>query len=298
MSSSASKLKKEALYGLKEGRSVLRKARKKLTLDELQPLVEVLEKLDDARKGNHVEGMEQSIADLDHLLRNDFAAFVKSPTREWVESLVVAVLIALFLRTFVLEAFKIPSSSMVPTLLVGDYIFVNKLSYGIRIPLANRWVTSWDLPEHGDVIVFVYPNDPDKDYIKRVIGVPGDEIEVRGHTVRVNGQVVNTSDGKSHHLGHDQEDMPGILYDQIWGTHNYQVFYSSPDVVSPLFPIKQYKVEENHLFVMGDNRDNSSDSRVWGQVPMDNVKGKALVVWWSSGPKDGMRLGRIGHLID
>ncbi len=298
MSSSVSKLKKEALYGLKEGRRILRKARKKLTLDQLQPLVEVLENLDDARRSDHREGLEEGIAELDRLLQGDFSAYVKSPTREWVESLVVAVLIALFLRTFVLEAFKIPSSSMVPTLLVGDYIFVNKLSYGIRIPLVNRWVTSWDLPEHGDVIVFVYPNDPDKDYIKRVIGVPGDEIEVRGHTVRVNGEVVTTSDGQSHNLSHDQEDMPGILYKQVWGEHAYEVFYSSPDVVSPLFPIKRYKVEENHLFVMGDNRDNSSDSRVWGQVPMDNVKGKALVVWWSSGPQDGMRIGRIGHLID
>ena len=181
----------------------------------------------------------------------------KSVVREYAEAAVIAVILALLIRTFVVQAFKIPSGSMEPTLLVGDHILVNKFLYGVKIPFIRNTIIPISKPQRDDVIVFIYPHDTSKDYIKRVIGLPGDRIEIFDRKINING----------------------TLYDDKHGVYSEVRNGASPNIVK-----KRYRpviVPENHLFVMGDNRDHSSDSRVWGFVPLKSVKGKAFIIYWS-----------------
>lgn len=181
----------------------------------------------------------------------------KSKFREYTEAIVLAIILALFIRAFVVQAFKIPSGSMIPTLLVGDHILVNKFIYGLKVPFYSKKIFPFEDPKRGDVIVFIYPEDPSKDFIKRVIGVGGDTIEIRNKKVLINGQ--------------EYED-PHAYYS------NYSLaFAGGCPYCGPL------KVPQNHLFVLGDNRDNSKDSRYWGFVPLESVRGKAFMIYWSNG---------------
>jgi signal peptidase I len=199
----------------------------------------------------------------------------KSSFREYVEAIGMALLLALFIRTFFIQAFKIPSGSMIPTLLIGDHILVNKLSYGLRIPFWEKYLVEFKKPQRGDVIVFVFPEDRSKDFIKRVIGVAGDTVEVRGKRVYINGQRVE--DPHAHYEIEDgQAGLPTMRDD--YGPR---------------------QVPENHVFVMGDNRDKSYDSRFWGFVNLDDVRGKSLLIYWSwDGSDRWVRWERIGKLID
>lgn len=229
----------------------------------------------------------------------------KGLVREYVEAIFVAVGVALLLRAFVIEAFKIPSPSMVPTLRIGDHIFVNKFKYGFMIPLTNIKIFQWNAPQRGDVIVFRFPEDLSKDYIKRVIGIPGDEIEIRDDIIYINGKP------NPRKLSEDSKvlnSIPGSyeyeLYEEKDGEADHLVLYRPNWPMLDRFgPIK---VPENSLFVMGDNRDNSSDSRLWRTtnfVPMNYVKGKALIIWLSLnsedrfGPFPSIRWDRFGKLI-
>jgi signal peptidase I len=201
------------------------------------------------------------------------ATKTKSTVREYAEAIAVAILLALFIRTFIVQAFKIPSGSMLPTLQIGDHILVNKLRYGIRLPYVGR-VVKFANPRHGDIIVFVYPVDPQKDFIKRVVGEPGDEVEVRHKRVLINGEPVE--DGHANFV-----DGPGAT-SRLTPRDNY-----GPVVVPP-----------EKIFVMGDNRDRSYDSRFWGFVPIDDIKGKAFVIYWSwDGTDRWVRWERIGEIL-
>ena len=182
----------------------------------------------------------------------------KSVVREYAEAAVIAVLLALLIRTFVVQAFKIPSGSMEPTLLVGDHILVNKFIYGVKMPFMRKTIIPIGKPKRDDVIVFIFPRDTSKDYIKRVIGLPGDRIEIIDRKIYINGKLF--------------DDNHGVYSD----AQNSRV--SRLDVKTRHRPVI---VPENHLFVMGDNRDHSSDSRVWGFVPLKLVKGKAFIIYWS-----------------
>ncbi len=198
----------------------------------------------------------------------------KSALRENIEAIVVAIILALFIRTFVVQAFKIPSGSMKNTLLIGDHILVNKFIYGIRIPFSNKTLIPIENPHRGDVVVFEFPEDPSKDFIKRVIGVGGDTVEVRDKVVYVNGKP----------LKHD----PGIHTDP----------YDIPGVLQPRDNFGPVTVPKGKLFVMGDNRDHSYDSRFWGFVDLDELRGKAFMIYWSWDRDDfDVRWGRIGDMI-
>jgi len=236
----------------------------------------------------------------------------KGKFREYVEALGTAVIIALIIRAFVFEAFKIPSGSMLPTLSIGDYIFVNKFVYGLRIPLTRRHFFRMDDPKRGDVIVFIYPEDESKDFIKRVMGVPGDRIRIEGENVWINGdlvkrQTLNISEfpGNKRKLivrNGQEKVIPFVrgwkdfdFFDELLGENEhivqYERFLERPtyDVVVP----------PAEYFVMGDNRDNSADSREWGFVPNGNIKGKAMFVWLSL-DKDhgGIRWNEFGRWIE
>jgi len=202
-------------------------------------------------------------------------AKAKHIVREYAESILVAVLLAMVIRTFIVQAFKIPSGSMEDTLAIGDHILVNKFIYGSKIPFTgHRFLTIRD-PRQGDVIVFEYPEDPSKDFIKRVIGVPGDTVEVKDKHVYVNGKLY----ANPHEVHKEAENIPKEM--------------NPRDNMDPI------KVPANSYFVMGDNRDRSYDSRFWGFVSMDKIKGLAFIKYWSW-DKDKLRprLGSIGKLID
>ena len=197
----------------------------------------------------------------------------KSVAREYAEALFVALLLALFIRSFVVQAFKIPSGSMIPTLLIGDHILVNKFVYGVRLPYFGTSILPVGTPHHGDVVVFVYPQDEEKDFIKRVVGVAGDSIEVRDKRLYVNGEAVADSHA---HFAEGEEGHASAPRDNFG----------------------PFEVPAGYIFVMGDNRDRSYDSRFWGPVALDKVKGKAFLIYWSwDGVGRWVRWERIGELI-
>ncbi|NVM22466.1 MAG: signal peptidase I [Desulfobacterales bacterium] len=198
----------------------------------------------------------------------------KSIVREYAEAIVIAVILALFIRTFVVQAFKIPSGSMKPTLLIGDHILVSKFIYGVKLPFFSTTLIPVTEPKRGDIVVFKFPEDPKKDFIKRIIGMHGDVVEIRNKSVYINNKPV--ADTYGTYLD------PRII----------------PAGARPRDNFGPITVPPRALFVMGDNRDHSYDSRFWGFVDLSMVKGKAFVIYWSWDKENsGIRWGRMGHLI-
>lgn len=203
----------------------------------------------------------------------------KSGLRENIEAILVAIILALFIRTFAVQAFKIPSGSMKQTLQIGDHILVNKFIYGVKIPYLETTIIPIKKPSRGDIIVFKYPENPDLDYIKRVIGVARDVVEIRNKQVYINSKRIN--DSFSVHMD----------------PHIFSAGISKRDNFGPV------TVPEDSLFVMGDNRDNSTDSRFWGFVNLKAVRGKAFMVYWSWNKNNSdsvlnyVRWNRIGNIL-
>jgi signal peptidase I len=204
----------------------------------------------------------------------------KSGLRENVEAILIAVLLALFIRTFVVQAFKIPSGSMKETLQIGDHILVNKFIYGVKIPFVQKTLIPIKEPRREDIIVFKYPENPKLDFIKRVIGVEGDVIEIRNKKLYVNSKRMD----RPYAIFMDSYTIPSV--------------YNKRDSFGPV------TVPQNALFVMGDNRDNSKDSRFWGFVDLSAVKGKAFMIYWSWNKDnsksflDYVRWNRIGNMLE
>ncbi len=222
----------------------------------------------------------------------------KSFYKEWVEPFLIAAVVALFIRQFVVEAFKIPSGSMIPTLTIGDHLLVNKFIYGPRIPFTDSRIFTWKEPKRGDIIVFKYPQDESKNFIKRVVGVPGDKIQIINGTLYINDQVVPiTKIGAPADKSVEEGPAYGkpMLYEEQLGTVKHEIQYFH-DQTSENFGPKI--VPEDSVFVMGDNRDNSQDSRFWGFVKRNKILGRALIIYWSwDGDDRWVRWERIGSLI-
>ncbi len=206
--------------------------------------------------------------------------------REIIEALAVAFILALIIKTFLIEAFKIPSGSMEDTLLIGDHLMVNKFSYGLQVPqpvmkefggvkipfLETQLRNTWGKLEKGDVVVFRYPGNRRDDYIKRVVATEGETIEVRDKLIYINGK----------------------LWEESFGVHKGHLSMAA----QKMFDYGPYKVPRGHFFAMGDNRYRSSDSRVWGPAPFSDIKGKAFIIYWSWDSGEGWpRFGRIGNSI-
>ncbi len=204
----------------------------------------------------------------------------KGIVREYAEAFVIAFIIALLIRTFLVQAFKIPSSSMEPTLLVGDHILVSKFIYGIRIPYIGKKFLTFRKPKRGDIIVFVFPKDPKKDFIKRVIATEGEKVQIKGRKILINGRAIADPWGD-----YRERDGP-FIPSHFRPGDNY-----GPKVVPP-----------NSLFVLGDNRDNSQDSRYWDFLDLSAVKGKAFIIYFSYHKRatsvlDKVRWNRFGKLL-
>ncbi|HVK87060.1 MAG TPA: signal peptidase I [Kofleriaceae bacterium] len=359
------RVRSEARQLVREARAAL--ARKPGLVGKAGDLGEVTTEMERALEGGDLAGVRRTLPALDALVDELVEPQGKSILRDYVEAIGTAVLIALTLRAFVIEAFKIPSASMYPTLEIGDHIFVNKLPYGLRIPWTNTKLFARG-PERGEVIVFVQPCEPDKDYIKRVIALAGDTVEVRCNVIYVNGEAVPSTLVEGEGCVHDDFDEDTKTwftrtcsrYRETLGGNTYETFhdpgrpardeelkqngflvdgdgndfprgttmFSPPScprdadgaTVKPesrnqlpgklvitraelahthaCEPQAHYVVPERHVFVMGDNRGNSRDSRSWGSVPLENIKGKALFTWLSySRGVSGIRFHRIGNLV-
>jgi signal peptidase I len=222
---------------------------------------------------------------------------------DWTAGLFPVILAVFLLRSFLFEPFKIPSGSMKPTLLVGDLILVNKFHYGVRLPVINKKIVALNDPQRGDVMVFRYPQDPSTDYIKRVVGVPGDEISFRGQKLTVNGKLAELTpagefyDDDTRRYEKEFTEQLGPVQHHILINPQQTPFFGTAE--SRQFPFHENcsysaegvtcKVPPGHYFMMGDNRDNSQDSRYWGFVPDENIVGKAFFVWMNFGD-----LKRIG----
>ena len=217
---------------------------------------------------------------------------------EYARSFFPVILIVFALRSFLVEPFKIPSGSMLPTLQIGDFILVNKYTYGIRLPVINKKIISLDNPQRGDVMVFRYPQDTSLDYIKRVVGIPGDTVEYRNKQLIINGQPATLRNagsygymgnglnfitaalqkeklGKTEHVAMVQPEMPSVLVGQVRDDFPYRE-NCQYDTQGNGFVCK---VPQGYYFMMGDTRDASNDSRYWGFVPDENIVGKAFFVW-------------------
>jgi signal peptidase I len=244
------------------------------------------------------------------LLKKRRAAEDKEPLLvEYSRSFFPVILIVFGLRSFLVEPFKIPSGSMMPTLLVGDFILVNKFTYGIRLPVINKKVIEINDPARGDVMVFRYPQDPSLDYIKRVVGTPGDTVEYRDKKLFINGiPVPQRQAGTYSYVGNGLNYITALVYDEKLGETEHKAMVQPglpavfPNQVLDSFPHRENctynadgsgfvcKVPAGHYFMMGDNRDASNDSRYWGFVPDENIVGRAFLIWMSF--DDFSRIGK------
>jgi signal peptidase I len=361
------RVRREAELLAREARAAL--ALKRNLRGKASELAAAVQDVDAALTAKDLQKVRHGLPALDALVDEVIKRPDKSTTRDYIESIVAAILIALALRAVVLEAFKIPSSSMYPTLEINDHIFVNKFIYGIRIPFTTTKLFEWRKPKRGEVIVFIQPCEPDRDYIKRVVATEGETVEVRCNVVYVDGKPVENRlikgegctyrdqkedtlqwstqtcseyvervDGHEYHTYHDAgrplrddrlaregslvssdlHDFPSIdgmrqpprcplqADGEPSGTHNQkpgEIVVTRQNVGACETQV-HYVVPEGHVFVMGDNRANSNDSRYWGSVPIENIKGKALFIWLSYGEWQGwsmwrsLRFDRIGNFVN
>jgi signal peptidase I len=212
---------------------------------------------------------------------------------EYARSFFPVIFIVLIIRSFLAEPFRIPSSSMMPTLLIGDFILVNKFAYGIRLPVLHTKIVEVGAPARGDVAVFRYPVNPSEDYIKRVIGLPGDEIVYRGKRLFVNGQEVLAEPlGRYVGTGRGRDQTGAEIKAQALDAAAFSILQNP---VAFGAGEGQWTVPDGHYFVLGDNRDNSLDSRFWGFVPEQHLVGRAFLIWmnWDG----GIDVGRLGTVI-
>ncbi len=362
------RVRKEAKELVREARRGARASAYKISGELRERIESTANALDKSLQATTPEPstLRSQLVELDELVDKHLAFARKSTGREYAESIGIAVFIALLLRAFVVEAFKIPSSSMIPTLEIGDHIFVNKFIYGVRVPYTTKRFFEFRKPERGEVVVFIYPCDPDKDFIKRIVALEGDSVEVRCDRVFVNGQELSSTlqsedcsywdvdnlswsekecslyeekaldhayttvyedrDGKTRPLMDARRlAEPTGSYSQLSGGHDFPG-HSLPScrdsqdgehrsmderiaAMGELVELEEsdevcsqrrkFVVPKGHFFAMGDNRDNSSDSRVWGPAPIKNIKGKALFIWWSKqdAQAGGYRLNRMGRIV-
>jgi len=284
--SAARRAQVEARRLLKEARRILKKRGPQIPGAVTATVRAAIQGVDDAIASGDVERLNKANVTLDEAMDDHLSFARKSTLREYAESIGVAIAVALLLRAFVVEAFQIPSGSMIPTLEVGDHIFVSKFSYGLSIPFTDTKIMQYGEPKRGDVIVFKWPVDTSTDYIKRVVGLPGDTVEVRQGQLYVNGNEIHRErvPVRCHYSETSAAGVPDDHDCEHWlETLGNKVHDTILEPSHPAADHPRLVVPAGEVFVMGDNRDNSYDSRKWGTVKMNLIKGRALIIWWSRG---------------
>ncbi len=280
------KARKRAKQLIKETKVVLEKNRSKLNPESVSILEQKIGNAERAFTSQNYEEILKTTEDLDSASTDYLSKYTKSKLRQNIEALAFAILLALIIRTFVFQPFKIPSGSMIPTLLVGDHLLVNKFVYGTKIPFTDIEIFPIEKIKRGDVVVFTYPNnerDPSKNglyYIKRVVGLPGDEIDLNGRNLYVNGGKVPIEYEGTYADKRNSEQFDEYRED-LFGEEHTVIFRKGKENTNRGSYIPVTKVPEGSVFVMGDNRDNSQDSRFWGFVPIENIAGRAFIIHWS-----------------
>lgn len=297
---------------MKRVEKILKKHAAKISKKHLKEFHELINSLRQSIEKKNHDDVQSNTKKLEALANQQLTFAQKSASREYFESIGIAVLVAFGLRLFAVEAFKIPSESMVPTLMVGDHIFVSKYRYGLSLPFKNKQILKFGSPQYGDVIVFAKPSRQEQgyandgyeetlvgtDFIKRVVGLPGDTVEVKRSVVYINGKPIprckvgkRTFKSKDS-LTEEWVDRTSSLWIEKHGSQSYTL------VEDYLFDdFEPVRVPDGHVFVMGDNRDRSSDSRMWGTVPFQNIKGRAMIIWWSNKRPHGFEWDRVGNII-
>jgi signal peptidase I len=301
------RVRNEAKSLKRGGARLLKRNRGKISESAAAEVDAALKAVEDAlatRAG--VPALQARLA-LDAALDKHLAFARKSAAREYTESIGGAILVALLLRAFVFEPFHIPSGSMIPTLLVGDFIFVNKMAYGLRIPFTDPGKVHklWERPpRRGDVVVFINPQHPEVDYVKRVVGLPGDRIDIRENVLYINGVEQKREEVGDYvykeHSEYTDTDVEVVSREYIENLDGHK----HPIIVrkDPAFQRSgSFVVEEGRVFMMGDNRDNSADSRVEGGIgmpPFSYIKGRASIIWISFGGPAGIRFERLFRSVN
>lgn len=292
---------------LKLARSIINKNGVELEPAALASLKEKTFVLESSINEGNIDGIEAAHDSLEKSHKATLSKFQKSKLRQNVESVLLALLLALIIRTFIVQPFKIPSASMVPTLLVGDHLLVNKFIYGTKVPFTEVKILPLREIERGDVVVFRFTdrdfgkerNIRDVHYIKRVIGVSGDRIDIKGRNIYINDKKISQVFDSSHFYYEKGIEVKTDRYVTALGSHKFDVIYKSG-----LLNTKRGKIDfpvtvpEGEVFVMGDNRDNSYDGRYWGFLPSAYVLGKAFVIHWSWEDNFSIRWDRIFSSID
>lgn len=303
-------IKSSARHNISEIKSILSKHDGDISSDIKNRFIDKITAIENSISAENYEDAAKYDRELQDLRAEHLSKYIKSKLRQNVESLLIALVLALFVREFIVQPFKIPSGSMIPNLLVGDHLLVTKFMYGTRIPFTNIKI----LPgirdvDYGDVIVFIYPNgdnEPSRKgdhYIKRVVGLPGDTVNIKNRNIYINGNKVPLEFTRSY----KSDSMHNITYvdefkEEFFGHDHIVIYQNGKSATDKGLYIPFNKIPEGHYFVMGDNRDNSRDSRYWGLVPEENISGKALLTHWSwvldqKGHIENVRWDRIFKLI-
>lgn len=296
---------------LKHARREMDRTPKLFKPADRQQIDQKLQSLENSLRGDDRHDIDNSLKEARRSLDRLLPLYRHTTVREYAEMIIVALVLAMFIRTFIVQAFKIPSGSMIPTLRIGDHILVNKFLYGIKFPFIDKKIPLTK-PQRGDIIVFKYPIEPDKDYIKRIMGVPGDTIKVKFDTIVVNGEKVPCELQGERRYRESEDGRPteytSVLYIETVNGKKHDVLYSagnqhqnySPELARKYNFCKMNPDGEGYLvceipeglyFCMGDNRDKSNDSRFWGFVPEQNIKGKAWRIYFSWPPGQLTRFG-------
>lgn len=250
------------------------------------------------------EQLVDVVTKVDDYFRTQLRPFKRHGMIEFIDSVWWVVLLALCIRFFLFESFRVPTGSMVPNIYIGDMLFVNKYIYGLRPPLTKWHFFQFKEPTRGEVVVFIFPENPSQDFVKRVIGLPGDRIRLEGKRIFVNGRELHRerigtftyieNNGKERHAEWYREtNNDGVSYEVLYGSEDESHF----SLLECKLCDREFIVPPRSLFVMGDNRDVSLDSRYWGFVPYENLKGRASMIWFSVSTNEGFHFERIGRFI-